>query len=99
MRAASKELGPEVIDQMVPLDVLTFTMHLVAKEGQWRRAAELASMAAPCIHSKLQSITRRNFGAPDFDPENMTDSELHVRTVELDSLLRIDAEPAVDEPS
>jgi hypothetical protein len=29
----------------------------------------------------------------------MTDAELRVRIVELDSLLRIDAEPAAGEPS
>jgi hypothetical protein len=87
-RAASKELGPGVIDQMAPLDVLTFTMHLVAKEVSGS-AAELASMTTPYIHLKLQSITPMNFGAPDFDPENMTDAELRVRIVELDSLLRI----------
>ena len=81
---------------MAPLDVLTFAMHLVAKEGQWLRAAELASMAAPYIHPKLQSITQRNFGAPDFDLENMTDAELRARIAELDSLLRIAAEPAAD---
>ena len=34
-----------------------------------------------------------------FDPENMTDAELRVRIVELDALLRIDEEPAADEPS
>ena len=61
MRAASKQAGAEVIDTMEPLDVMAFAMRLVAKEGQWLRAAELGKYDIPVYTPEATSCRANEF--------------------------------------
>ena len=61
MQAATEEIGEEAIEAMTPLEVLTFGMHLAAKMGMWFKAVDIAEMAAPFVHPKLQVVVQNNF--------------------------------------
>ena len=81
MEAATRAIGDDAIQTMMPKDVMLFAMRLAAAQGWWFKAADVAKEAAQYFHPKLQSTELKNLD----DTSSKTEEDLQN---ELDEIRR-----------
>jgi hypothetical protein len=81
MDAATRAIGDDAIQTMMPKDVMLFAMRLAAAQGWWFKAADVAKEAAQYFHPKLASTELKNLD----DTSSKSEEELQI---ELDEIRR-----------
>jgi hypothetical protein len=88
---AKELLGNSIMD-LSPKDVMLMAMRACLEAGWIFRAAELADMVAPYVHSKLQSVTTTATNADD----SMSEEDLLEELEEIQARAKA-AEPLPDD--